>query len=75
MYRRMDCDNIHFEDCLSPGIFPRFPVALVRFLSLLNTNISASVLQNLSPFVNIIALSEVIVNFASHLRNANEDLL
>lgn len=75
MYRRMDCDNIHFEDCLSPEIFPRFPVALVRFLSLLNTNISTSVLQNLSPFVNIIALSEVIVNFASHLRNANEDLL
>lgn len=72
MYRRMDCDNTHFEYCLSPELFP---VTLVRFLSLLSTNISTSVLQNMSPSFNIIALSEVIVNFTSHLCNVIQDLL
>lgn len=72
MYRRMDCDNIHFEDCLSPEILP---VTLVRFLSLLSTNISTSVLQNLKPSFNIIALSEVIFNFTSHWCSVIQDLL
>lgn len=68
----MDCDSIHSEDCLSPEVFP---VTVVRFLSLLSTNISTSVLQNLNPSFNIIALSEVIVNFTSHLCNVVQDLL
>lgn len=64
MYTRMDCDNTHFEDCLSPETFP---VTLVRFLSLSSTNVGTLVLQNLNPSFNIIALSEVTVNFTSHL--------
>lgn len=72
MYRRMDCDSIHFENYHSPEIFP---VTLVRFPLLLSTNIRTSVLQNLNPSFNIITLSAVIVNFTSHLCNAVQDLL
>lgn len=71
-YRRMDCDSIHFEDYHSPEIFP---VTLVRFPLLLSTNIRTSLLQNLNPSFNLIALSAVIVNFTSHLCNVVQDLL
>jgi len=72
MYGRMDCDNSHSEDCFSPEILP---VTLVRFPSLLSTKISTSVLQNVNPSFNIIAWSEVIVNFISHLCNVIQVLL
>lgn len=53
MYRGMDCDNSHFEDCLSPEILL---VTLARFLSWLSTNISTSIPQNLRPSFNVIAV-------------------
>lgn len=72
MSRRMDCDNIHLEDCLSPGIFW---VTSVRFLPVFNARVSAAELQNLSPSFSVTALAELFGNFASHLGHGIEDLL
>lgn len=67
--KRMDCDNIHLEDCLSPGIFW---VTSVRFLPVLNARVRAAVLQNLSPSFSVIT---AVGNFTSHLDSGVQDLL